>query len=295
MMIFSGSSNLPLATSIAKKLNTKLGGIELSRFANNEARVRVTESKVPKEVVVIQSLSKPTDHHLIEFGLICDALKRVGATDITAVIPWLGYSKQDRVFREGEPLSVKVIASMIQSVNISKIITFDLHNPAILGFFDVPVINLSAMPLLVNHFRSTPGLDNTLVIAPDAGAVKASSAFAKNLGVSVAYIDKDRDLATGQITVRGLSQVVRDKDIIIVDDMIVTGNTLLKTVDYLKEHGAKSIKVGVTHHLYVPGTQGKIDSSQIDSIIATDSIATVEQSEKLTILSLDNLIASELK
>lgn len=293
-MVFSGSSNPALAKKIASLLKVKLGSIELSRFDNDEARVFVKQNKLPKKVIVVQSLSKPTDHHLIEFGLICDALKRKGASDITAIIPWLGYSKQDKVFREGEPLSVKVIAHMLQAVPLSKIITFDLHNPSILGFFEVPVTNLSAQSLLVDHFKSLPNLDETVVVAPDAGAVKSSSAFADQLGTGVIYIDKTRDLKTGKVTVRGLSSSVRGKQALIIDDMVVTGGTLLKTASYLKSKGAISVFVGVTHHLYVPGVQKKIDKSAIDTLVVTNSIKKAEKSKKLNVLNIAPLIATQL-
>ena len=139
MQIFSGSSNPELASKISQLLNVQLGSIKISQFSGDEKRVWVKDKKIEKDVVVVQSLSRPTNDNLIEFCLICDALRRGGATEITAVIPWMGYSKQDKVFREGEPLSAKVIAQIIQVAHVSKIITFDLHNKATLGFFDVPL------------------------------------------------------------------------------------------------------------------------------------------------------------
>jgi ribose-phosphate pyrophosphokinase len=143
MIVFSGSSNKSLATKIAKGIGCNFGAAEITRFANGEVRVFVSEEKVGKSAIVVQSLSIPPDEHLVEFVFLCDALKRMGVKHITGVIPWLGYSKQDKVFRDGESLSVKVIAKMLQVAPLERIITFDLHNPAILGFFDVPVSNLS--------------------------------------------------------------------------------------------------------------------------------------------------------
>lgn len=303
-MIFSGSSNKPLAEKLAKALGVKLGVVELSRFANDEARVFVAEKDPGKEVVVVQSLSQPTDHNLIEFCLLCDALKRHGVKEITAVIPWLGYSKQDKVFRAGEPLSVKVIAQMLQVVPLEKIITFDLHNLAILGFFDVPVVNLSARELFLDYFRkSIPGLDRqsrdqryrqTLVVAPDAGAVKASTAFAHELGVDVAYVDKKRDLTSGAVSIDGVSRDVTGTRVVIVDDMIATGSTLIEVSHYLKEKGAAVVSVAATHHLYVPGTQGKLEQSAVDELVVTDTVSVKEKSKKLTVLSVAGLVAEEI-
>ena len=293
MMIFSGLSNQGLAKKIAREFGVKLGGIEITRFSNDEARVWVKEDKVGKKTIVVQSLSQPTDHNLVEFCLLCDALKRMGVKEITAVIPWMGYSKQDKVFRPGEPLSVKVIAKMLQVVPLDKIITFDLHNLSILGFFEVPVVNLSAKDLFLDYFK-TQVSEKTLVVAPDAGAVKASTSFADSLGVGVAYIDKVRDLKTGKVSIKGISRGVKGAEVIMVDDMIATGGTLVRTAEFLKSKGVGSVKVGATHHLYVEGAQGKLDKSGIDEVVVTDTIEPREKSKKLKILSVVEMISKEI-
>lgn len=308
MQIFSGSSNTDLAKKIAKLFGTKLGDLELSQFPNGETRVWVKEKKIEKEVILVQSLSTPTNEHLIEFCLICDALRRGGATEITAVIPWMGYSKQDKVFRHGEPLSAKVIAQIIQVAHVSKIITIDLHNKATLGFFDVPIVELSAKPLLLEYFKeqlkrkvpnsgpeSSEPPENWVVVAPDAGAVKASTAFAMELGVSAVYMDKKRDLASGEVSVVGMSRTVEGLDVIIIDDNVFTGSTLLETAKELKRAGAKSIRVGLTHHLYVPGVQEKIEKSEIDEVVVTDSVTLRGEYKKLKILSVAQMIVDELR
>lgn len=304
MQIFSGSSNPSLAKKIAKLMGTKLGEMEISQFSNGETRVWVKEKKIERQVVVVQSLSTPTNEHLMEFCLICDALHRGGATEIIAVIPWMGYSKQDKVFRTGEPLSAKVVAQIIQIAKPARIITFDLHNRATLGFFDVPIIELSAKPLLVKYFQKDVG-EKTIVVAPDAGAVKASTSFAGEIGASVVYMDKKRDLASGEVKVVGMSRSVAGTDVIIVDDNVFTGSTLLETAKELKKSGAKSIRVGLTHHLYVPGVQEKIEKSEIDEIVVTDSVQRTAYSQrqnsklqavsrKLKILSVAQMIVDEI-
>jgi ribose-phosphate pyrophosphokinase len=294
MQVFSGSSNEGLAEGIAEKLGVSLGKVEMSRFANDEARVFVVEEKVEREVVVVQSLSQPTDHHLIEFCLLCDALKRKGAREITAMIPWLGYSKQDKVFRPGEPLSVKVIANLLQTVHLEKIITFDLHNLAILGFFDIPVLNLSAKELFLEYLK--PKLtDKSVVVAPDAGAVKLSTAFAMELNVPVAYIDKARDLETGRVTIKDINREVKGARVMILDDMVVTGSTLLEVSAFLGERQVESITVAATHHLYVPGAQDALDRSVITEVVVTDTVKNKSQSEKLRVLSVAAMVADALR
>jgi len=303
MQIFSGSSNRELASKLGK-----VGEIEISKFPNGETRIWVKEKKIEKQVVVVQSLSTPTNEHLMEFCLICDALHRGGATDITAVIPWMGYSKQDKVFRSGEPLSVKVVAQILQTAKVSKIITFDLHNRATLGFFDTPIVELSAKPILLEYFRklinkshgrtrgSVPtGENNYIVVAPDSGAVKASTEFAMELGVDVVYMDKKRDLASGEVSVMGMSSSVKGVEIIIVDDNVFTGSTLLETAKELKKAGAKTIRVGLTHHLYVDGVQEKLEASEIDEMVVTDTVAKDTEGSKLKILSVAQLIVDEIK
>jgi ribose-phosphate pyrophosphokinase len=225
--------------------------------------------------------------------LLCDALRRKGVKEITAVIPWLGYSKQDKVFRSGEPLSVKVIAKMIQSVSLERIITFDLHNLAILGFFEIPVTNLSASSMFLDYFEKSKN-GHTLVVAPDAGAVKSSTAFAQKLGVGVAYVDKKRDLKTGKVTIHDINRSIKGHDVLVVDDMIATGGTLIETAKFVKKKGASSVRVAATHHLYVNGTQEKLEKSPIDELVVSDTIKKAGKYDKLKVLSVADLLVEEL-
>lgn len=298
MIVFSGSSNKPLARKVAKKLGVKLEKVVLTRFANREARVFVSEKLRNGTAVVLQSLSNPPDEHLVEFCLLCDAVKRLGATKIIAVVPWLGYSKQDKVFRAGEPLSVKVIAKMIQTAAIDRLVTFDLHNASILGFFEVPVVNLSARSLFLEHFKAKlKDRSDLYVVAPDAGAVKNSTSFAGDLGVGVAYIDKERDLVDGKVKILGISKDIKGKDVVMIDDMVVTGSTLIETSKYLKKKGARKIWVAVTHHLFLPGVSEKLEKSAIDELVITDSIDKPKslRMKRTKIISCANLIAEELR
>lgn len=296
MKIFSGSSNPKLSKKFAEELNVKLGKIEISRFSNGECSVWVREKITNGSAIVLQSFSLPPDEHIIEFCLIVDALRRSGIQKIIAVIPWMGYSKQDKVFRSGEPLSVKVIAKIIQAVKIDHLITLDLHNPSIIGFFDCPVSHLSAQSLFIDYFQKNLH-SQTIVVAPDAGSIKISTKFAQKLRLPVAYIDKERNLATGKVNIHGISGKVKNKNIIIVDDMISTGSTLLETADYLQKIGVHKIFVAITHHLFVPGVTEKLIKSSITKLLITDTISpsAIFKSEKLKILSVSSLLAAEIQ
>ena len=291
MFLFSGSSNTSLAKKIAKKSGLKLGRMELSRFDNDEARVRIVESEVDKQATIVQSLSSPTDHHLVELLLICDALKRMGVKKIVGVVPWLGYSKQDKVFRRGEPLSVEVIAKILKVAGLSQLITVDLHNDNIVDNFKIPVTNISTVDLLAKQVKVDK---QTVVVAPDKGAVSKSKELAKLLKCPVVVLDKQRDLKSGRVAVRGIKGEVKNKKAIIIDDMIATGSTLIETAKYLKRLGVLSIKVLISHHLYVRGAQKKLDKSQIDEIVVTDSVEQKDKSNKLEVVSLDGLLSESL-
>ena len=289
MFVFAGSASGELARKICEFDGFKLGKIELSRFDNDEARVRILEKKVGDKCIVIQSLSEPTDHNLVELLLICDALKRMGLKKIIGVVPWLGYSKQDKVFRKGEPLSIEVVARILKVAGLDKLITFDLHKEKIKDYFKIPVVNLSARELLENYFRKKITKD-TIVVAPDAGAIKSSTSFARKLGIDVVYIDKKRDLKTGKVEIFGINGQVKNKQAIIMDDMIATGGTLIKTANFLKKRGVQSIKVGVTHHLYVDGVQEKLDKSVIDKVVVMDTVRPRVKSKKLKVLGVAKMI-----
>lgn len=306
MQIFGGSSNPNLVKQIAKLIGVEEGVVESSTFENGERRVRVGDGKkvhnLDHKAVMIQSLSAPVDSHLIEFCLLADALSRQGYTNLVGVIPWIGYSKQDKVFLPGEPLSAKVVAQIIQTTKIKKLITFDLHNRAITGFFEIPVVELSAKPIFLEYFKEKIGREGSsseskewVVVAPDAGAVKASAYFARELEIPIAYMDKRRDLRTGIVSIVGMTGEVGGKNVIIVDDMIVTGSTSMESAKYLKEKGAKSVSVAATHHLYIPGVAEKLEESEIDEIVVSDTVGQRVSSKKLKVLSVAEMIVDELR
>ena len=294
MLVFSGSSNQTLAKRLAKELKTRVGKIELTRFSNDEARVWINELSPGREAVLVQSLSAPTDQNLVEFCLIADALNRLGVKKIIAVIPWLGYSKQDKIFRSGEPLSVKVIAKMLQVVPLDKVITFDLHNLAIPGFFEVPVVNLSGRKVF-RELMMKRITAKTVIAAVDAGSVKSSERFSEDLGgVPLVYMNKIRDLITGKVVYKSMSEPVEGKTVLIKDDLISTGSTLVEAAKFLKQNGAETIDVCATHHLYVPGAQEKLDATPLNQIMVTDTVEPRSKSKKLKVVSVAKMLADEI-
>ena len=296
MIVLSGSSNPKLAANLAEKLNCRLGRIELSQFPNSEVRVWVKEKMLNQTAVVVQSFSRPTDRHIIEFCLICDAANRLGAEKIIAVVPWLGYSKQDKVFRQGEPLSIKVIAQLIQTSPFKKLITLDLHKRAIIDFFDKPIVELSAQEIFFDIFSKLIQNGEFMVVAVDSGSSKTSAIMAEKLKLPVIYVSKDRDLASGRIKMKGIKGKLTGKKIIIIEDIISSGSTLIKAAELLRKNGAEKIFVAATHHLFVPGAQAKLDRSGIDRIYITDTVLKPSFNSKiLKQISVAGLLAQAIK
>lgn len=294
MVIIPGSSNPKLAKKIATNLKTKLAQVELSRFPNSEARVWIQEKDANDVAVVVQSFSAPADNHIIEFCLLVDAVKRLGAKKIIAVVPWMGYCIQDKVFRSGEPLSARVVADLIQSTKVDSLITVDLHNETTLGFFSLPLTHLSAWPLFKARFENQSQAD--VVVAPDVGALKETTKIAQELQLPLVTINKKRDLTTGKVEIVGVDGEVKGKRALIMDDFISTGGTLVQTAEYLHDQGVKEIIVAVTHHLFVPDAQEKLEKSPISKLYVTDTVANqAPRSKKLKVVSVADLIAEAIK
>lgn len=296
MKIFSGSSNKPLAEKIAKQLNVKLGKISLSTFPNGEARVWVQEDVNNQDCVIVQSFSQPVDKMIMEFSLIVDGMVRAGAEKIFAVIPWMAYSLQDKVFRSGEPIAAKVMATMISDSGVSRVFTTDLHSDSVVGFFDVPVMHYTAREIFVDYIKKNID-NNSVVVAPDFGSMKRSRVFANDLKLRQVLINKERDHNTGKITIHGMSNSVNGKTCLIFEDIINTGQTVVSTATYLKKHGAKKIIFCSTHHLYIDKAFDTLEKSPVDMVVVSDSIYSPSQKKwkKLQIVSLSSLFAAGIK
>jgi ribose-phosphate pyrophosphokinase len=294
-IIFSGNSNPILAKQIAHELGQSLGKVEIIRFADSECRVRVEEDVEGKDVFIIQSLSNPVDEHLMELLLLADSVKRGEPRKIIAVLPYHGYARQDRIHRPGECLSAQVVAKLIESVGVDKLITMELHNEAILGFFKIPVIHISGLSI----FRpAVKDLSDVVVVTPDAGALKRAQSFSENLDIPLALIEKKRDLDhPHKIASMRVVGEVKGKTAVIVDDVIVTGGTLVNGAYLLKEKGAKQVVALATHADFVGGTDKILKDSPVDKIWVTDTIAVPSEMHfsKLQIFPSASLIASFMR
>lgn len=297
MKVFSGSSNPELAKQIAQELGVRLGRTELSHFPNGECRICIKEKTEGSACIVVQSFSAPVNSHIIEFLLLVDALYRMGASKIYAVIPWMGYAAQDKVFRYGEPLSAKVIGSIVSGSLVDRVFTFDIHNESIAGFFSKPLEHLSGDQLFVQEIKKTVESKNAVIVSPDFGAIKRSRIFAKKLGLEQVVIDKERDRATGKIKIRGISGDVTGQTCLLFDDFISTGQTAIHTAKYLKKCGAKKVIFSATHHFDVDQVSANLQSSPIDQVIISDTIPVKNLSKypKIKVLATAPIIAKNLK
>ena len=293
MKLFSGSSNKPLAEKISQELKVNLSKIEVGKFDNGESRIWVEEDVINQNCVVIQSFSTPCDQMIMEFLLIVDALVRAGAEKIFAIVPWMAYSLQDKVFRTGEPVAAKVVGSLISHCGVNRIFTIDLHSTSVVGFFGVPVMHYSAAKLFSDYVKQNIN-NNSIVVAPDYGALKRSRVFAKELDLQLVSIDKERDKVSGDVSLHSISGSVSGKTCLIFDDLINTGRTVAATAKFLKEDGAQKVYFFSTHNLYLDAARIALESSPVDKVVVTDSIKPedIDSWTKLDIVSLAPLFAS---
>lgn len=295
--IISGSSNSEYAQKLSKKSKIPLAKVTSGRFSNGEARVRIEEEIYGKTFYVVQSLSMPVDEHIMELCLMVDALRRGGAEKIVAIVPWFGYGVQDKVFMPGEALSSKVVIDFLQTVGIHSLITLDLHSDNIIGFFEVPVVHVTAVPLFANYIKHKYG-KKVLVVSPDFGGAKRARRFAKTMGQEgkIGIVDKERSLTTGGLTLRGINLNVKGKIIVIPDDFVSTGSTLIEVTKLLASAGPKKIIACISHALLVKDAAEKIAKSSIDEFVVTDSVnidsyKRKSLSKKMTVISTVSLIA----
>ena len=290
--IFAGSSNPTLAKAISQKSKIPLGKIELGVFADGEIDVWVEDDVNNCNVFILQSNSQPVNDHIIELALIADALRRSGAHQITAVIPYLGYSRKEKQTRAGEPISAKVVADLIISSGINKVVCLDLHADAIVGFFNVPVIYLSALDILAQRLKKER-LVNPIVVSPDTGGVKRARNFATLLNAPLAVMEKHRHVeARDTIEILSMSGEVKGDTAILIDDVISTGSTVIENANALKKKGVKKIIVAATHGVFAADALQKLEKSLIDKIIVTDSVAQTVKSSKVEVISVAGLIAN---
>lgn len=272
LTVLSGRSNVPLAGAVAQYAGVQLGGCEVLKFSDGELDVSISDNVRGNDVFVIQSTSTPVNDYVMELAIIMDALKRASSQRVTAVLPYFGYARQDRKVRPRVPITAKLVADIISTAGADRVLTMDLHAGQIMGFFDLPVDNLYARPVLVKFIRDEFGDDAPIcIVSPDAGGVPRARAYAKRLGVELAIIDKRRSGPNEVAEMRVVGEV-KGRIAVIVDDMIDTGNTLAKAADALKDAGATRVLACATHAVLSGNAKQRMQDSSIEKVIVSDTI-----------------------
>ncbi len=294
--IFSGNSNLELSRKICDFLEMPMGGAKLSNFSDGEIQIEIDENVRMKDVFIIQSTCRPVNDNLVELLLMSDALKRASAGRITAVIPYYGYARQDKKVSPRVPISAKLVADMITMAGVNRLITVDLHAGQIQGFFNIPVDNLFAAPVLLKYMKKNFS-DDIILVSPDAGGVERARAFAKRLDSELAIIDKRRP-APNEAKAMAVIGDVKGKTAIILDDMTDTAGTLTEAASVLIQSGAREVHACCTHPVLSGPALERIEKSPLKSVIVTDTIPLTPQaaaSDKIKVLSISKLVGKAIK
>ena len=296
MKLMSCNSNKSLSNEIASILNLPLTDATIKKFADEEMFVEINENVRGQDVYVIQSTSKPANDHLIELLICIDALKRASAKQITAVIPYFGYARQDRKPGPRTPISAKLVANLITTSGANRVLTIDLHAGQIQGFFDIPVDNLYAAPILVNDIKKNYSLENTIITSPDVGGVVRARYIANKLDINLAIVDKRREKANTSEVLNIIGDV-ENKDCILIDDIVDTAGTLSNAADALIAEGAKSVSAYVTHGVLSEPALDRLKNSKLKELVTTNTINEFsnESSNKIRRLSIAPLIAEAVK
>ncbi|MGQ3357694.1 MAG: ribose-phosphate pyrophosphokinase [Phreatobacter sp.] len=294
--IVSGNSNRPLAEAIGAYLNTPPAKASVRRFADMEIFVEIQENVRGEDVYIVQSTSFPTNDHLMELLIICDALRRSSAKRITAVIPYFGYARQDRRSGSRTPISAKLVANLITRSGADRVMTLDLHAGQIQGFFDIPTDNLFAAPLLAKDIRDTRSVQDVMVVSPDVGGVVRARALAKRIDALLAIVDKRRE-RPGESEVMNVIGDVEGKSCILVDDIVDSGGTLVNAAEALLARGAKDVSAYITHGVLSGGAVARITASKLKELVITDSIQPTEAvrvARNIRTLSIASLIGEAI-
>jgi len=294
LMIFAGRSYPELGRQIAGHLGISLGQVELKTFSNGELYVRFKESVRGVDAFVIQTCSEPINEHIIELLLMIDALERASAKRISAVIPYYGYSRQDKKTMAREPISARVIADLLSVVGTDRILTMDLHAGQIQGFFSGPMDHLTAVPLLCSYL-SRKNLQDVVIVSPDAGRVKMAKKYADHLSVPMAVLHKRRP-GHGISEILHVIGEVEDKIAVLTDDMIDTAGTMAASAEALKKHGAREVYACATHGIFSGSAKERLDNSPLEEVVVTNTLPIPEErlSEKVVVLSIASIFANTI-
>jgi len=296
MRIFSGNSNRVLAGDICRKLGISLGKANVSTFSDGETRVEIDENVRGMDVFIVQSTSTPVNNNLVELLVMIDAMKRASADRITAVMPYYGYARQDRKASPRAPITAKLVADLLTAAGANRVMSVDLHAGQIQGFFNIPVDNLYATPILLEYVKRNYATD-LIIVSPDTGGVVRARAFAKRLGATLAIVDKRRD-APNESQVMNVIGDVKDKRAIILDDMVDTAGTVTQAADAIKNEGAIEVSICCTHPVLSGPAIDRLESSIIKEVIVTDTISLHDKAkacEKIKILSIAGVLSEAIK
>ena len=296
LKIFSGSANPALCEAICKYLGVPRGKAERGQFSDGETRFQILENVRGADVFVVQACSQPVDLHIMELLLMIDAFKRASAWRVTAVIPYYAYARQDRKDRPRVPISAKLIADLLETAGASRALTLDLHAPQIQGYFNVPVDHLFAAPVLVEYFQNN-GIRKATVVSPDAGGVERARFFAKRMDAPLAIVDKRR-IDVNVSEVMHLIGDVKGRPALVIDDIIDTAGTLVKTAEALLNEGATEVYAGCTHAILSGPAVERICKSPIKEVVVTDSVPLTDEAKrvpKIKVLSVAQLLARGIR
>jgi len=296
MRVFSGNANRTLSESICAELGVSLGKADISQFSDGETRVEIHENVRGMDVFIIQPTCSPVNVYLMELLVVIDAMKRASADRITAVIPYYGYARQDRKVAPRAPITAKLVADLITTAGANRVLAMDLHAGQIQGFFNIPVDNLYASPVLLNYIRQTYS-DNLVIVSPDTGGVERARAFAKRLEATLAIVEKRRD-KPNESEVMNVIGNVKGRRAMILDDMIDTAGTMVQAADALLNEGAIEVMACCTHPVLSGPAIERLSSSKLKELIVTDTIPLSAEGKKtscITVLSIAELLSEAMK
>ncbi len=296
LMVFTGNANPKLAADVVRRLGKSLGSATVGRFSDGEVNVELLENVRGKDVFVLQPTCVPTNDNIMELLIMVDALKRASAGRITAAIPYFGYARQDRRPRSARvPITAKVVANMLQAAGVQRVLTVDLHADQIQGFFDIPVDNIYAAPVLLDDLEKQR-IEDLLVVSPDVGGVVRARAFAKRLECDLAIIDKRRPKANVSEVMNIIGEV-EGRTCVIMDDIVDTAGTLCKAAQALKENGAKRVMAYATHAVLSGPAISRINESDLDELVVTDTIPLSDEAracKRIRTVSIGELLADTI-
>jgi len=295
MRVFHGTANPELAIKMCQFLEIAVGRAQVETFPDGETLVRVEDDVRGRDCFVVQPTCQPVNNNLMELLVFIDCLHRASAERITAVLPYFGYARQDRKSEGRTPITAKLVANLLVTAKVDRIVAVDLHAQQVQGFFDIPVDHLTAEPVLADYFRQL-NLQDIVIVSPDVGNVKTANIFAQDLGGDLAIIDKRRESGSKAVATRLIGDVA-GKDILMFDDMITTAGTICSAARLAKDYGAKSVRVGATHGVFAPPALERLVDAPIDEIVVTDTIPLSSSSleyKNLKVLSVAPLLGEAI-